>query len=240
MSEELLYAGKAKSVYQSDAPDELVVVFRDDITAFDGGKKDVLTRKGEFNARVSACLFERLEEAGVPTHFLRLEGPSRMRVRRLAMIPLEVIVRNRAAGSLVRNYPFDQGQPLDPPLIVIDYKDDARHDPMINDGIILALGLLDPAGLATIKALSRRVNGVLRETFGACDLELVDFKLEFGRDTEGRLRLGDEVSMDSMRLWDRASGESLDKDVYRRGTGDVLGAYARVADRLGLEMQHAV
>ena len=240
MSEELLYAGKAKSVYESGAPDTLVVVFRDDITAFDGGKKDVLVRKGEYNARVSARLFERLEEAGVPTHFLCLEPPSRMLVRRLAMVPLEVIVRNRAAGSLVRNYPFEPGQPLDPPLIVIDYKDDARHDPMCNDEIILALGLLDPAELAAMKALALRVNGVLREIFGACDLELVDFKLEFGRDAEGRLRLGDEVSMDSMRLWDRASGESMDKDVYRLGTGDVLSAYARVADRLGLEMQHAV
>jgi phosphoribosylaminoimidazole-succinocarboxamide synthase len=240
VTEELLYAGKAKSVYRTDAPGELVVDFRDDITAFDGGKKDVLARKGEYNARVSARLFELLEAAGIPTHYLRLEGPARMRVRRLSMVPLEVIVRNRAAGSLVRNYPFEQGRRLDPPLIVIDYKDDARHDPMINDEIILALALLDPTELAAMKALALRVNWVLRGIFDACDLELVDFKLEFGRDAEGRLRLGDEVSMDSMRLWDRASGESMDKDVYRLGTGDVLSAYARVADRLGLEMQHAV
>ena len=236
MSEELLYAGKAKSVYRSDAPDELVVVFRDDITAFDGGKKDVLSRKGEYNARVSARLFEVLEKAGVPTHFLRLEDPTRMRVRRLAMVPLEVIVRNRAAGSLVRNYPFESGQPLAPPLMVIDYKDDARHDPMVNDEIILALGLLGRAELEEMKGLALRVNGVLRGIFAAADLDLVDFKLEFGRDDEGRLRLGDEVSMDSMRLWSRETGESLDKDVYRLGTGDVLGAYARVAERLGLEM----
>jgi phosphoribosylaminoimidazole-succinocarboxamide synthase len=236
VSDELLYAGKAKSIYRTDVPGELVVVFRDDITAFDGGKKDVLSRKGEYNARVSARLFELLEEAGIPTHYLRLEGPTRMRVRLLAMVPLEVIVRNRAAGSLVRTYPFEPGRPLDPPLIVIDYKDDARHDPMVNDEIILALGLLGSAELEEIKALALRVNEALRELFGACGLDLVDFKLEFGRDAEGRLRLGDEVSMDSMRLWDRATGESLDKDVYRLGTGDVLGAYARVADRLGLEM----
>jgi phosphoribosylaminoimidazole-succinocarboxamide synthase len=236
VNEELLYAGKAKSVYRTDAPGELVVVFRDDITAFDGGRKDVLDRKGEYNARVSARLFELLEAAGVPTHFLRLEAANRMRVRRLAMVPLEVIVRNRAAGSLVRNYPFEPGRPLDPPLIVIDHKDDARHDPMLNDEIILALGLLGEAELAETKALALRVNGVLRPLFGACGLDLVDFKLEFGRDDAGRLRLGDEVSMDSMRLWDLGTGESLDKDVYRLGTGDVLGAYARVADRLGLEM----
>ena len=236
MSDALLYAGKAKSVYETDAPDELVVVFRDDITAFDGGRKDVLARKGEYNARVSARLFDLLEAGGVPTHYLRLEDPVRMRVRRLAMVPLEVIVRNVAAGSLVRNYPFEEGRRLDPPLIVIDYKDDARHDPMVNDEIIVALDLLTPAELDELKALALRVNGVLRPLFAACDLELVDFKLEFGRDGAGRLRLGDEVSMDSMRLWDRASGESLDKDVYRLGTGDVLGAYARVAERLGLEM----
>jgi phosphoribosylaminoimidazole-succinocarboxamide synthase len=240
VTEELLYAGKAKSVYRTDAPGELVVDFRDDITAFDGGKKDVLARKGEYNARVSARLFELLEAAGIPTHYLRLEGPARMRVRRLSMVPLDVIVRNRAAGSLVRNYPFEQGRRLDPPLIVIDYKDDARHDPMLNDEIILALGLLDCAELDEMKALALRVNGVLRAIFDTCGLDLVDFKVEFGRDGEGRLRLGDEVSMDSMRLWDRETGESLDKDVYRLGTGDVLGAYARVADRLGLEMQHAV
>ena len=236
MSDELLYAGKAKSIYLTDAPDELVVVFRDDITAFDGGRKDVLARKGEYNARVSARLFDLLEAGGVPTHYLGLEDPVRMRVRRLEMVPLEVIVRNIAAGSLVRNYPFEQGQRLDPPLIVIDYKDDARHDPMVNDEIIVALGLLTPAELDELKALALRVNEVLRPLFAACGLELVDFKLEFGRDGDGRLRLGDEVSMDSMRLWDRASGESLDKDVYRLGKGDVLGAYARVAERLGLEM----
>lgn len=235
MSEELLYAGKAKSVYLADEPDELVVVFRDDITAFDGGKKDVLSRKGEYNARVSARLFELLEEAGVPTHYLRLEGPGRMRARRLSMVPLEVIVRNRAAGSLVRNYPFEQGQVLDPPLIVVDYKDDTRHDPMVNDGIILALGLLLPAELEIMKATALRANEVLQGLFGSCGLDLVDFKLEFGRDAAGRLRIGDEISMDSMRLWDRETGESLDKDLYRQGTGDVLDAYARVADRLGLE-----
>ena len=119
---------------------------------------------------------------------------------------------------------------------MIDYKDDARHDPMVNDEIIMALGLLGRAEIEEMKALALRVNGVLGELFGACGLDLVDFKLEFGRDDGGRLRLGDEVSMDSMRLWDRATGESLDKDVYRLGTGDVLGAYARVAGRLGLEM----
>jgi len=232
VTEELLYAGKAKSVYRSDRPDELIVVFRDDITAFDGGRKDVLAGKGEYNARVSARLFALLEAAGVPTHHIAEEGPGRMRVRRLDMIPLEVIVRNIAAGSLVRNYPFEEGSPLDPPLIVIDHKDDARHDPMVNDEIILALRLATRAELDELKALALRVNEVLRAVFADLGILLVDFKVEFGRDADGRLRLGDEISMDSMRLWDETTRESLDKDVYRFEKGDVLSTYARVADRV--------
>ena len=232
MSDELLYAGKAKSIYLTDAPDELVVVFRDDITAFDGGRKDVLARKGEYNARVSARLFDLLEARGVPTHYLRLEGPVRMRVRRLAMVPLEVIVRNVAAGSLVRTYPFEQGQRLDPPLIVIDYKDDSSHDPMLNDEIILALGLVTRRELEELKMLALRVNGVLRDLFADIGIQLVDFKIEFGRDADGKIRLGDEISMDSMRLWDSRTGVSLDKDVYRFDKGDVLSTYGQVAARI--------
>ncbi len=232
MTEELLYAGKAKSIYRSDSPDELIVVFRDDITAFDGGKKDVLAGKGEYNARVSARLFELLEAAGVPTHLLAVEGPGRMRVRWLTMIPLEVIVRNIAAGSLVRNYPFEEGSRLDPPLIVIDYKDDTRHDPMLNDEIVLALRLATQAELDELKALALRVNEVLNGVFADLGILLVDFKIEFGRDAGGRIRLGDEISMDSMRLWDGETRESLDKDVYRFAKGDVLSTYARVADRI--------
>ncbi len=232
MSNELLYAGKAKSIFMSDKADELIVVFRDDITAFDGGKKDVIAGKGEFNARVSARLYGLLEASGVPTHLIALEGPSHMRVRRLSMIPLEVIVRNIAAGSLVRNYPFVEGSPLDPPLIVIDYKDDSRHDPMLNDEIIFALRLVTQKELEEIKQLALRVNEVLRELFAERGIQLVDFKIEFGRDANGKIRLGDEISMDSMRLWDIRTGASLDKDVYRFEKGDVLTTYGQVVARI--------
>jgi len=232
VTEELLYAGKAKSVYGSDRADELIVVFRDDITAFDGGKKDVIAGKGEFNARVSARLYDLLEGRGIPTHFIALEGPARMRVRRLKMIPLEVIVRNIAAGSLVRRYPFVEGTPLDPPLIVIDYKDDSLHDPMLNDDIILALGLLTREELGEVKRFALRVNEVLQELFADLGIQLVDFKIEFGRDADGKIRLGDEISMDSMRLWDIRTGASLDKDVYRFEKGDVLATYGQVASRI--------
>jgi phosphoribosylaminoimidazole-succinocarboxamide synthase len=227
----LLYAGKAKSVYYSDTKGKLIVEFRDDITAFDGGKRDVLKNKGSYNAGVSAFFFEYLEQHGVKTHFSSMLDPYHMVVRHLDMIPLEVIVRNIAAGSIVRNYPFKEGTPLDPPVIVIDYKDDSRHDPMLNDEIIFALKLVTPAELKTIKKISLEVNRLLSALLASQGITLVDFKLEFGR--QGKtIYIGDEISMDSMRLWDKKSGESLDKDVYRFEKGDVMAIYNQVAQRI--------
>jgi phosphoribosylaminoimidazole-succinocarboxamide synthase len=226
---ELLYAGKAKSLYRTDTKGELLVRFRDDITAFDGGKKDVISRKGELNARVSARIFELLENNGIPTHFIRMAGDSSMIVKELRMIPLEVIVRNIAAGSMVRNYPIEEGKILDPPIMVIDYKDDSRHDPMINDDIILALQILTPEELRQVKEMARKVNDVLTRFFDSLGIILVDFKLEFGHDNSA-IVVGDEISMDSMRLWDKTTGESLDKDVYRFSKGDVVAVYRKVAE----------
>jgi phosphoribosylaminoimidazole-succinocarboxamide synthase len=230
-SEGLLYKGKAKSVYTTDVKGKLIVEFRDDITAFDGGKKDVLENKGSYNAGVSAFFFEFLEKNGIKTHFFRMLDPQHMVVRELEMIPLEVIVRNVAAGSLVRNYPFREGTPLDPPLIVIDYKDDSRHDPMLNDDIIVALKLLTPTELKKVKKEALEVNRLLSGLLAAQGITLVDFKIEFGRQGK-KIYLGDEISMDSMRLWDKKTGESLDKDVYRFEKGDVMAIYNRVAQRI--------
>jgi phosphoribosylaminoimidazole-succinocarboxamide synthase len=228
---DLLYKGKAKSVYTTDVKGRLIVEFRDDITAFDGGKKDVLENKGDYNAEVSAFFFDYLEKNGVKTHFFTMLDPHHMVVRKLEMIPLEVIVRNIAAGSLVRNYPFKEGAPLDPPLIVIDYKDDSRHDPMLNDEIILALKFLTPSELKKIKKVALDVNRLLSRLLAAQGITLVDFKIEFGR--QGKtMYLGDEISMDSMRLWDKKTGESLDKDVYRFEKGDVMAIYSKVARRI--------
>jgi phosphoribosylaminoimidazole-succinocarboxamide synthase len=228
---DLLYSGKAKSVFRTDTKGRLIVEFRDDITAFDGGKKDVLKNKGSFNASVSAFFFEHLEKNGVRTHFVEMLDSRRMVVRELVMIPLEVIVRNIAAGSLVRNYPFEEGTRLNPPLIVIDYKDDSRHDPMLNDDIIIALKLASPAELKRIKAMALQTNALLSSLLAQQGITLVDFKIEFGRQNR-RLYLGDEISMDSMRLWDVKTGESLDKDVYRFNKGDVMATYNRVARRI--------
>ena len=227
----LLYSGKAKSVYRTDEDGKLIVEFRDDITAFDGGKKDVLRNKGSYNAEVSAFFFDYLEKNGVKTHFVSMIDARHMVVRELQMIPLEVIVRNIAAGSIVRNYPFKEGTKLDPPVIVIDYKDDSRHDPMLNDDLIIALGIATPAELRKIKKAALEVNRLLFSFLAKQGITLVDFKIEFGR--KGKtIFLGDEISMDSMRLWDKKSGESLDKDVYRFEKGDVMATYNQVAQRI--------
>jgi len=228
---DLLYAGKAKSVLLTDREGILLVEFRDDITAFDGGKKDILDKKGCFNAKVSAYIFRLLTENGIPTHFIDMVDDRRMLVRSLSMIPLEVIVRNVAAGSMSRTYPIAEGTPLSPPVIVIDYKDDSRHDPMLNDDLILALKLLSAQELARVKDLALAVNSVLVRFFESLGITLVDFKIEFGKAGED-IMLGDEISMDSMRLWDMHTGESLDKDVYRFSKGDVMEVYRRVAEKI--------
>lgn len=228
---ELLYQGKAKTIFRSEIPGELVVSFRDDITAFNGEKKDQLSGKGAYNAVVSAFFFEYLMKNGIQSHFIRMIDDVTMVVRELRMVPIEVIVRNKAAGSLVRRYPFSEGQDLDPPVIVIDYKDDERHDPMLNDDLIIALGLLNRDELVAVKQKALEINRHLKEYFATLGIDLVDFKIEFGR-TEDDIILGDEISMDSMRLWDRKTGESLDKDVYRFDKGDLLAAYAQVADKI--------
>jgi phosphoribosylaminoimidazole-succinocarboxamide synthase len=227
----LLYRGKAKSVYLTDNPDEVTMEFRDDITAFDGGKNAVLKGKGQYNAAVSAFLFEYLEIHGVKTQFIHMLDERTMLVRRLSMIPLEVIVRNVAAGSLVKNYPFREGDVLRPAIIVLDYKDDKRHDPMVNDDIVYALGLVNREELLTIRKLALKVNDLLRTYLSGLSITLVDFKLEFGR-WKGGILVGDEISMDSMRLWDAKTRESLDKDVYRFDKGDVMATYATVAERI--------
>jgi phosphoribosylaminoimidazole-succinocarboxamide synthase len=227
----LLYTGKAKSVYRTDVAGQFIVEFRDDITAFDGGKKDVLKNKGSYNAEVSAFIFEYLEKHGVKTHFVEMLDSRRMVVRELLMIPLEVIVRNVAAGSIVRNYPFKEGTTLDPPVIVIDYKDDSRHDPMLNDDLIVALKLATAQELAEIKKIALTVNTLLVKLMASQGITLVDFKMEFGR-SKKTILLGDEISMDSMRLWDKKTGESLDKDVYRFEKGDVMATYNSVTARI--------
>jgi phosphoribosylaminoimidazole-succinocarboxamide synthase len=228
---ELLYGGKAKTVFRSEEPDCLIMEFRDDITAFDGGKKSTLKGKGAYNCCVSSFFFQMLEKQGIPTHFVRVLDDHTLLVRALSMIPLEIIVRNVAAGSLVRNLPFREGQILDPPVIVIDLKDDYRHDPMLNDDLIRALGILTGDELQNIKDCALRINDIMKSFLTEKRITLVDFKLEFGKSGE-QIMVGDEISMDSMRLWDADTGTSRDKDVYRFDKGDVMSTYRSVAQHI--------
>jgi phosphoribosylaminoimidazole-succinocarboxamide synthase len=227
----LLYEGKAKSVYTTEHPDELLVVYRDDMTAFNGEKHDIVANKGKLNARACEFFMGLLEETGVITHFLRMVSDTSMLVRKLEMIPLEVVVRNVAAGSFVTRYPFTNGQSLDPPIVTFDYKSDERGDPMITPDIIVALGIATAEEIDQMKSAALQVNSILKDFFELSGIIFVDFKLEFGRAGE-IIYLGDEISMDAMRLWDKETHESLDKDVYRFGKGDVIQAYKTLLDRI--------
>lgn len=228
----LIYQGKAKDVYKTDDPEVVIVKFRDDITAGDGEKKDTLRDKGYYNSIISAKFFEVLEGAGVRTQYIELLGPSMMLSHRLKMIPLEVITRNIAAGSLVRKFPFEDRQEFDQPIIQMDYKSDEFHDPMINDDIAVALGFVTREELDEIRKITLKINQVLKDFLASKGIILPDFKIEFGRNQEGEILLGDEISPDSCRFWDSETCEVLDKDLFRKGEGSVMDAYRKVASRI--------
>ncbi len=226
-----LYSGKAKTVYKTDDPEKLIMEFRDSLTAFDGKKKSEAPKKGYYNAQIAAKLLSLLEEKGIKTHFDSMISDTEMVVDAVDIIKIEVIVRNIAAGSLVKKYPFKTGQKLDPPILVFDYKSDAHGDPMINDDIALALGLATKEELSKIRKLALSINSILLDHLADKDLLLPDFKLEFGRHN-GRILLADEISCDTCRFWDKKTGESLDKDVFRFDKGDLVSAYREVARRI--------
>lgn len=226
-----LYSGKAKTVFKTDAPDKLVMEFRDSLTAFDGKKKSEAPKKGYYNAQISAKLFRLLEEHGIKTHFGSMLSGTEMVVDAVDIIKIEVIVRNIAAGSLAKKYPFKTGQKLDPPILIFDYKSDEHGDPMINDDIALALGLATKKELSKIRKIALKVNSILVDYLDERNLLLPDFKLEFGR-RKGKIILADEISCDTCRFWDKTTGESLDKDVFRFDKGDLVAAYREVAKRV--------
>ncbi|SDJ52252.1 phosphoribosylaminoimidazolesuccinocarboxamide synthase [Salimicrobium halophilum] len=229
---ELLYEGKAKRVFRTDDPEKLLLEYKDDATAFNGKKKESFRGKGELNNRISSEVFRKLEEKGVPSHFLERLSDTEQLVRKTEIIPLEVVVRNLATGSLVRRIGIEEKTPLTPPLIELFYKNDELDDPLINDRHALMLSDLTYEELMKIKEKALEVNDVLIEIFEDCDLDLVDFKLEFGRNTEGSILLSDEVSPDTCRLWDKQTGEKMDKDVFREGTGELVPVYEKILQRL--------
>ena len=230
---EKIYEGKAKIVYATDDPHVYIQDFKDSATAFDGTKKGTILEKGRMNNAVSARLFTLLEEAGVRTHFLGTESPTAMRVRRLDIIKVELVVRNVVAGSLSKRLGWEEGTALkNPPIIETYLKDDALHDPLLCQAHLAELNLVTPEELAQITATARRINEVLQKFFAARGLILVDFKLEFGRDSQGDILLGDEISPDTCRFWDAQTHEKLDKDRFRRDLGGVEEAYAEVLRRV--------
>lgn len=226
------YEGKAKKVFATDDPGLFVVEYKDDATAFNAQKRGTIQGKGLVNNAVSARLFRYLEDAGVPTHFVGQLSDREQLVRAVTIVPLEVIVRNRAAGSFAKRYGVEEGVDLDPIVIEWCYKSDALSDPPINDAAAVALGFATPDELETLFDLASRVNDALVPFFAARGLELVDFKIEFGRTADGQIVLADEISPDTCRLWDAESGERLDKDRFRRDLGNVEEAYQEVLRRV--------
>ncbi len=231
-----LYSGKAKSLFLTENPKLLVMEFRDDTSAFDGEQIEKLDRKGMVNNRFNAFILEKLESAGVATHFEELLSDTESLVKCLEMIPVECVIRNIATGSLCKRYGIDDGLELDPPTFEFFLKDDARHDPLINDYHIQSFGWASPAEVEVMKKVTFQVNDALRELFRSEGMILVDFKVEFGR-FGSELLLGDEFTPDGCRLWDMETRKKLDKDRFRRGLGGVVEAYEEVAARLGVDLE---
>ena len=230
-----LYEGKAKVVYTTDDPQRMVLHFKDDTSAFDGEKIEQLAQKGVVNNKFNAFIMGKLAEAGIPNHFEKLLSERESLVKRLEMIPVECVIRNRSAGSLSRRLGVPEGQVLNPPVFEFFLKNDALHDPMINISHIKAFGWATEDEVARMVELTFQANTVLQALFADAGLILVDFKLEFGR-FEGEILLGDEFSPDGCRLWDAATQEKMDKDRFRRGLGGVVEAYEEVARRLGVPL----
>ncbi len=227
----MLYEGKAKKIYATEDPGVVLVAYKDDATAFNGQKKGTILGKGAINNRMSAMLFTLLEKKGVPTHFIEQTSDRESLVKRVEIIPLEVIIRNVAAGSFSKRYGVAEGTVFDLPTFEFSYKNDDLGDPLINESHALAMGLASQVEMDQIRAYAHEVNRVLREFFMEKGIDLIDFKLEFGR-WEGRVILADEISPDTCRFWDRATGKKLDKDRFRQDLGNIEEGYREIISRL--------
>lgn len=231
---EMLYEGKAKKVYTTEDENLYIVDYKDDATAFNGKKKGQIAGKGVINNRMSNFLMAKLEKAGVPTHFVEEISDRETVVKKVTIVPLEVIIRNIAAGSFSKRFGVEEGKALLNPTLEYCLKDDALDDPMINDYQITAIGAATKEDLAVIADLTFKVNEFLKDYFLSLNIELVDFKIEFGKTPDGQIILADEISPDTCRLWDATTHAKLDKDRFRRDLGDVEEAYIEVAKRMGL------
>ena len=229
---EQLYEGKAKKVFKTDDPELLIVEYKDDATAFNGLKKGTISGKGVINNEMSNRLMQMLEKKGIPTHFVKELDSRQTLVKKVSIVPLEVIVRTISAGSFAKHYGVEEGIVFDQPTIEFSYKNDELGDPLLNTYHALALKLATPEEIKTIEDYSFRINEALKEFWLTCGVTLVDFKLEFGRLSDGTIVLADEISPDTSRLWDTETHEKLDKDRFRRDMGGVEEAYAEIMRRL--------
>lgn len=226
---EKLYEGKAKVLYATEDPNKVVQFFKDDATAFNAQKRGTIVEKGIMNNAISSRIFTELEKIGVPTHFVEKLSDREMLVHKLDIVPVEVVIRNVIAGSLSKRMGRPEGEILAHPIVELYFKDDALGDPMINDDHVAVFKLATPAEMTEIRKQALKVNEFLRNFFDKRGITLVDFKLEFGR-CNGKILLGDEITPDGCRLWDKKTGEKLDKDRFRRDLGNVEDAYHRVLD----------
>jgi len=235
---ELLYTGKAKSIYATNDPSLVVIHYRDDTSAGDGAKIEQLDNKGRINNQFNAFIMQLLQEKGVETHFVELLSPEESVVRHLDMSPVECVVRNLAAGSICKRLGVEEGLKLEPATFEFFLKNDELHDPMINDSLIETFGWATPAEMAEMKEQTFKVNTILKELFADAGMILADFKLEFGR-YNGKMVLGDEFSPDGCRIWDAKTLKKLDKDRFRQDLGGVTEGYIEVAERLGIPLELA-
>ena len=228
---EQLYEGKAKKVFATDDPDIVIVDYKDDATAFNGLKKGTIAGKGVINNKMSNMMFRLMEKKGIPTHYVEELSERETLVKKVQIVPLEVIIRNTAAGSFSKRYGVPEGKKLPVTVFEFSYKNDDLGDPLINDYHALAMELATPEEIETIKRMAFKVNDVMKEFFASLNIDLIDFKLEFGR-FKGQIILADEISPDTCRFWDMTTGEKLDKDRFRRDLGGVEDAYKEVFARL--------
>ena len=229
---EQLYEGKEKKVFKTDDPECLIVSYKDDATAFNGLKKGTIAGKGVINNKMSNRLMERLEKSGIPTHYVEEINDRETIVKKVSIVPLEVIIRNIAAGSFSKRYGVEEGFVFETPTIEFSYKNDELGDPLMNGYHAIAMKLATPEEIETIKKYAFAVNEELKKFWSGCGVTLVDFKLEFGKLSDGTVVLADEISPDTCRLWDSKTNEKLDKDRFRRDMGGVEDAYAEIMKRL--------
>ena len=229
---EMLYEGKAKQVFATEDPEIVMVHYKDDATAFNGLKKGTITGKGVINNQVTNFMMQKLEQAGVPTHFVQELNERDTLVKKVQIVPLEVIIRNISAGSFAKRFGVEEGIVFENPTIEYSYKNDDLGDPMINTAQALALKLATPAEIETIRTMAFKVNEVMKAFFQEVGVDLVDFKLEFGRLSDGTIVLADEISPDTCRFWDSKTHEKLDKDRFRRDLGGVEDAYVEMRRRI--------